>query len=114
MIVDAPWPQPTSATRPPASSLSSTPSSAGIHESTRLRVVAGAEEALGALEEVVVVLVPADALAGAERLADLRLVAHGDVHELERAAEEGRARLVGQRERLLRRERVGAASPGRR
>ena len=35
MIVDAPWPQPTSATRAPRCSLSSTPSSAGIQELTR-------------------------------------------------------------------------------
>ena len=36
MIVDAPWPQPTSATLAPAFSRASTPSSAGIQLLTRL------------------------------------------------------------------------------
>ena len=45
------------------SSLSTTPSSAGSHSATRLRVVAGAEEPLAADVHVGVVLVPADAVA---------------------------------------------------
>ena len=56
-----------------------------LHE---VRAVARAEEALAALEQVVRVLVPADAGAAAERLGDLRLVAHGGGHQLEGAGQE--------------------------
>ena len=73
-IVDAPCPQPMSATRAPAESFSTTPSSAGSHDVDEVREVAGSEEALGAREQVVMVLVPAEALARAEALGDVRLV----------------------------------------
>ena len=62
-IVEAPWPQPTSATFAPALELL-------LHALERrdplgdeVGLVAGAEEPLGAAEQAVVVLVPAHALA---------------------------------------------------
>jgi hypothetical protein len=76
--------------------------------------VAGAEEPLGALEQVRVVPVPADALPGPERLGDLRLVDRGRGRQLEGAGQERRAGLVGQRERLLLAEQVAFGTRGRR
>ena len=67
-----------------------------------------AEEPLDAVEERVVVLVPADALAGAERLGELVDDPAGGDRGLERADEERRAVLVGERHRLLGRQRVQA------
>ena len=68
MTVEAPWPQPTSATLAPASSFA-------LHAVERrdplrdqVGPVAGPEEPLGAAEQAVVVLVPAHAVAAAERL----------------------------------------------
>ena len=58
----------------PRASFSSTPFEQRDPFGNEVRVVAGAEEPLGALEEIVVVLVPADAGAALERLADLRFV----------------------------------------
>ena len=98
-----------SATRAPASSFSTTPSSDGSHDVDQVREVAGAEEALGALEQVVVVLVPAEALAGAEALGDVRLVLDDRREQLERARDERRAVVVGERQRLLGREPERAA-----
>jgi hypothetical protein len=63
--------------------------------------VAGAEEPLGALPEVGVVLVPAEAVAGADGLGDPRLVLAGRGGDLEGAGHERRAGLVGQGESLL-------------
>src|SRR5213076_3227130 len=99
-MVDAPWPQPTSATRAPAASFAATPSSADplAHQVGR---IVRAEEALRSLEEARVVLVPAHALAGAERLGHLVLVLHHRREHLKATGEEGRARLVGQAEGLL-------------
>jgi hypothetical protein len=48
--------------------------------------VARPEEPLGALEEVVVVFVPAEALAGAEALGDVGLILDERARELERVA----------------------------
>ena len=74
MIVDAPWPQPTSATLAPRFELL-------LHAVERrnplaheVRAVAGPEEALGAAEQPAVVLVPAHPLAAPERLEDLLFV----------------------------------------
>ena len=75
----------------------------GAHQ---VRVVARPEEPLGALEQAVMVLVPADALAAAERLADLRPVVHGRRDELEGSGERRRAVVLRQHERVLRRQRV--------
>ena len=62
MIVDAPCPQPMSATLAPRSSFSWTPSSAGIHSADEVGAVARPEEPLGAAEQALVVLVPAHPL----------------------------------------------------
>src|SRR5207237_990386 len=67
----------------------------------QVRVVAGAEEALGALEEVGLVLVPADAFTGAEALHDLRRAPYGGDHRLEAAEDAGGALLVRQTFGLL-------------
>ena len=80
-----------------------------LHE---VRAVAGPEEPLAAFEQRVVVLVPADAGPAAERLGDLRLVAHGGRHQLEGAGEERRAVLVGERDRVLGGQRVAAVLVG--
>src|SRR5207244_6171038 len=73
------------------------------------RVVAGPEEPLAALVHVVNMLVPADAIAGASSLDDLRRVQHRAERDLEEPREIGRALRVRQRERLLGREGVAAA-----
>ena len=73
--------------------------------------VAGAEEALGAAEQPVVVLVPAHALAAAERLGDAVLVGVERGDQLEGAEDVERAVLVGERERLLVGQRVACRSP---
>ena len=98
---DAPSPQPTSATRPPARSLSSTPSSAGSQRGDEVRGVAGAEQQLAAEEHVVVVLVPAHPGTGAERLGDPRLGAQRAEGEHEGARQVEGALGVGEGERLL-------------
>ena len=67
--------------------------------------VAGAEEALGALEQVVVVLVPAEALAAAEALGDVRLVLDDRREQLEGAGDEDGAVVMRERQRLLGRQR---------
>ena len=77
------------------------PDSAGSHELEQARVVVGPEEPLAALEDVVVVLVPAEALAAAEALLDLRDRVERSERQLERAGEVGDAVRIGQRERLL-------------
>ena len=96
--VEAPWPQPTSATVPPASSLPTTPSSAGSQVADQVRVVAGAEEPLAALEHVVGVLVPADARAGPRGLGDPGRVRDGAERDLEEAGQVRGAVGVGQRD----------------
>ncbi len=75
----------------------------------QVRVVAGAEEALATVVDVVDVLVPADALAGAGRVGDARRVQHGADRELEEAGQVRRAVGVGERDGLLGRQRVAAA-----
>ena len=74
----------------------------------QVREIAGAEEPLGPLEQVVVVLVPAHALAGPEALGDVGLVLDERRKQLEGARDEDRAVVMGERERLLRREPEGA------
>ena len=90
-----------------ARSFASTPSSAGIHAGTRLRGVAGAEEALGALEHAVVVLVPADARrrCGTPRRSSARRATLA-VASWKAPRHEVRAVLVGQRDGVLGRQRV--------
>jgi hypothetical protein len=63
--------------------------------------VAGTEEPLAALEDPVVVQVPAHADAGADRGGHHGLVADAGGGQLEGAGHERGAALVGQRERLL-------------
>ena len=69
--------------------------------------VAGPEELLAADEDVVVLLVPADAGAGAERLGDPRLGLQRAERQHERAGHVDGAVRVGQREGLLLGQRVG-------
>ena len=66
--------------------------------------VAGPEEPLGALEQVLVVLVPAHAGAGPERLGQAVGGTHAGRLELEAADDVGRAVLVGEARHLLRRQ----------
>ena len=68
--------------------------------------VAGLEEAPAAVVDVVVVLVPAEAGTGLERVRDVVARVGGAERELEGAADEGRAGGVGEHERLLGRHRV--------
>ena len=108
-----PWPQPTSATRAPRSSLADDAVERGQPRADEVRGVAGPEEALAAVVDVVDVLVPADAVAAAHGLLDPRRVDHRAERDLEEAGQERRAVLVGERDRLLGRQRVAAARPGR-
>ena len=70
--------------------------------------VARAEEALGALEQARMLVAPLEALAGAKVVLDLRLAAPHRLRHLEETGNERRARVVGQRERLLGGQRVAA------
>ena len=106
-IVEAPWPQPTSATLAPALSFASTPSSAGIQLGNEVGIVAGPEEALGAREQALRMLVPADALAGSKRLGDLRLVEIDRLRDIECAGEKRRRTLFRERHHLFGRKRKG-------
>ena len=60
-----------------------------------------AEEALGALEHLGIVLVPANAITCAEGGCDLGLIAHQGANDLERSGDEGRTVVLGRREGLL-------------
>ena len=64
-------------------------------------VVAGAEEPLAAVVDVLVVLVPADARAGAGGVGDLRRVQDGAERVLKQPRQIRRAVLVAERDRLL-------------
>jgi hypothetical protein len=68
--------------------------------------VAGLEEAPAAVEHVVVVLAPAEARAGHERLGDVLARVGGAERELEAARHEGRAGGVREHQGLLGRHRV--------
>ena len=108
-IVDEPWPQPTSATCRAALELVDDAVERGQPGREEVGVVARAEEALAAVEDVVVVLVPADADAAARGLGDPRRVEHRAERDLEEAGQVRGAVRVGQRDRLLGRQRVAAA-----
>jgi len=66
-----------------------------------MRAIIGPEKSLGAGEETVIVLMPADALAAAERLRDFRFILHAGSHHLEKSGKKHGTRLVGQSECLL-------------
>ena len=72
-------------------------------------VVTGSEEAFAALEHVVVVLMPADAVTASRHLRDSWRVDDRAQRDLEEAGQIGRALIVGQRRRLLGREGVAPA-----
>ena len=76
----------------------------------QVRRVPGPEEPLAAVEDVRVLLVPAHAGAGAERLLDPRLGPQRAERELERAGQEDRPVRVGQREGLLVGQRVAVGA----
>jgi hypothetical protein len=103
-IVDAPWPQPTSATVAPAVSFAVTPSRQPFGH--QVGAVAGSEEPLAAQVHVGVVLVPAPAAAGAGGFDDGGGVVGGAVGELEEPRQERRAGFVGQRDGVLGGQRV--------
>ncbi len=105
-IVDAPCPQPTSATLRAGLELPHHAVQGGQPGSDEVGVVAGPEEALAALVDVVDVVVPADALAAPGRLGDARRVVHRAEGDLEEPGQVRGARLVGQRDGLLGRQRV--------
>jgi hypothetical protein len=71
-------------------------------------VVPRAEETFGAGEQAGAMLVPAHALAGPERLGDLRFVYEARGQDLKAAGHEGGALLLGQHHGLLRRQREPA------
>ena len=67
------------------------------------------EEALAAVVDVVHVLVPTDSLAAACRLEDPGRVDHRAQRDLEEPGQVRGAVRIGERDRLLRRQRVSAA-----
>src|SRR5271163_1432085 len=73
--------------------------------SDQMRAVVWTEKALRSGEELMVVLVPADTLAGAKSLRDFRLVLEAGAEQLEKAGEKNGTLLVGERHGLLRRQR---------
>src|SRR5271155_2611865 len=73
--------------------------------SDQMRAVVRTEKALRTGEELMVVLVPSDTFAGAKSLRDFRLVLEAGAEQLEKAGEKNGTLLVGERHRLLRRQR---------
>ena len=73
----------------------------------QVRAVGRPEGPLGSLEQRVAVLVPAHSPSGAEALHDAWGHAHHRRHTLEDPGQTDRARVVGQDERLLRRQFIG-------
>ena len=101
MIVEAPRPQPdVDHARAVAELLDDAVErrEPGLHE---VGLVAGAEQAQDAGVESVVVVAPADALAGGERADEGLVVGEAGGDGLEGAAQEDRAGLVGEHERVL-------------
>src|ERR1700756_4147272 len=98
-MVEAPCPQPMSATRAPRFRRSTTPPRA--HQ---LRAIAGAEEALGAAEQAMVMGVPAQAFAGAEGFDDLVFIEPERGRDLESRRHENRALVEREHHRLRRRQ----------
>ena len=113
-IVDAPWPQPTSAAVAPGTE----PGFDAVELRDPFRhevaLVAGPEQPLGAEEETTVVLVPSHTATGAERVDERVGVDIGGDDAGEAAGQERRAVLVGERERLFRRQLVGPRRSRRR
>jgi hypothetical protein len=107
MMVEAPWPQPTSATRAPRLELGLDAVQGRDPGLDQVGPVAGGEEHLAAVEDLGVLLVPADPGATAERLGDARLGLEAGQGELERPGQVGQAGRVGQGEGLL----LGQAEP---
>lgn len=102
-IVDAPWPQPTSATPAPRFQLLDDAGERRQPFRHEVHAVAGAKGTLRTAEQAVVVLMPADALASAEALRDARPAVHHGGRGLEDPGHgHGHgARLVGEDERVL-------------
>src|ERR1700757_3812341 len=73
-----------------------------------IRKIAGPEEALAASEQALLVLVPAEAFAGAEYLGELFLVLHARGDHVIEAGQVNRAVVLSQGERLLRGHVVGS------
>ena len=76
----------------------------------QVRVIAGCEEPLTADVYIGAVLVPADPVAGARGVDDAVGVDDRAVQDLEQPAHERGAGLVGQRDRVLRRQRVASGA----
>ena len=109
--VDAACPQPTSATRAPRLELGDDAVERGQPGVDEVRDVAGLEEPFGPDEQAGVVLVPAEALAGAEPVGDGVDVPEGADGDLHARGEVGRAVRVGEGRGLLRAQRIPVASP---
>jgi hypothetical protein len=105
-IVAAPWPQPISATLAPRSSRLDDAAECGKPFRHEVHAVVGAKGALGAAEQAIVVLVPADSLASAEALRDAGPAVHHRSRGLENPGHRDRTRLVGEHERVLGGQRV--------
>ena len=110
MIVEAPCPQPTSATFAPAFELLLDASERRDPLGHEIGPVAGAEEALGPAKQAVVVLVPAHPVAAAKCLQDAVFVSVERRDQVIDAEDVKRAVFIGQRQRVLVRERVAVAA----
>ena len=60
-----------------------------------MRAMIGAEKSLGAAEQAVIVLVPADAFAGSERFGNHGRIAHAGLDYLEKSRQEDGAIFIG-------------------
>ncbi len=107
-MVEAPCPQPASATRAPDFQLLLDAIQRRNPTTHQVGGVIGTEEALGADEQIGIVLMPADALAGAEGFRHFRFIAQQRHEELKHARKLRRAVFHGKRERLLFRQSVAA------
>jgi hypothetical protein len=67
----------------------------------QIGVVARPEEAFGAGEKTLRMLVPANAFPGSKRFGDLGFVEIGGLHDIERTGKESRRPLFGERHGLL-------------
>ena len=99
--MEAPCPQPTSATRAPATQLLLDPVEGRDPRAGQVVQVPGPEEPLAAAQHVRVLGAPREAVAGAEPLGDRVRGVHRSEGDLERPDDAGRAGLVGERHGVL-------------
>ncbi len=98
-----------SATRAPAFNFASTPSSDGIHDEIRFARIVRPEKPLCPFKQIVMMLVPADAVAALERRANFRFIVQHRRDDLKCPRDKAWAVVNRQRQSLFRRQRKSVA-----